>query len=73
MHVQDAQRAVAVGGGPGVAGGCEGEEFVGEFQAGTDHGDGLQGLEGGSRVERGEGLAGGQEGPAVRRDGDAEP
>ncbi len=70
MQVQDAQRAVAVGGGPGVAGGGEGEEVVREVQAGADHGDGLQGLEGGPRVERGEGLAGGQEGPAVRCGGD---
>ena len=70
MQFQDAQRAVAVGGGAGVAGGREGEEFVREVQAGADHGDGLQGLEGGARVERGEGLAGGQKGPAVRRGGD---
>ena len=53
-----------------MAGGGEGEEIVREVQAGADHGDGLQGLQGGPRVERGEGIAGGQEDLAVRCGGD---
>ncbi len=70
VQVQDASGAVAVGGGAGVAGGCEGEELVRKVQARADHGNGLQGFQGGARVERGEGLAGGQEGAAVRGGGD---
>ena len=55
VHGEDALGAVAVLGAAGVAGGGQGQEVRREFQAGADHGDGLQGLQRGARVERSQG------------------